>query len=341
MKQPEKKNGITRRDFIKSIGIAGLGLGTASVAGAWIKGTPVSAAKPQPPPPGAQVPLGGNKIPQFVDQLPALNTIVDDPITPTTINLIMKEFQSPVMPSSFVNTVPAYTGTWVWGYRTPGQADGGSYIGPIIVATRGSSTTIRYTNNLGSTAATHVLAYKNSTDLTLHWANPNGDPMMLPGGLPNTGHYDGAIPAVAHLHGGEVPAVLDGGPDAWYTSNGSIKGHAYYTSTKPGDLAAANEAIYRYPNKQEAGPLWFHDHTLGATRLNVYAGLAGGYILVDSTLGLPTNLQGPAEIIPLVIQDRMFDVSGQLYFPSVGINPDHPYWIPEFVGDTIVVNGKV
>ena len=36
----------------------------------------------------------------------------------------------------------------------------------------------------------------------------------------------------------------------------------------------------------------------------------------------------------------MFDTNGQLFFPNVGINPEHPFWVPEFVGDTIVVNGK-
>ena len=53
----------------------------------------------------------------------------------------------------------------------------------------------------------------------------------------------------------------------------------------------------------------------------------------------PPNLPWPP--IPLIIQDRMFDTNGQLFFPNVGINPEHPFWVPEFVGDTFVVNGKV
>ena len=104
--------------------------------------------------------------------------------------------------------------------------------------------------------------------------------------------------------------------------------------------ANPNEAIYRYPNDQEPGNLWFHDHTLGATRLNVYAGIAGAYPLVDPALTFYDSL--PAPIVPLVIQDRMFDANGELYFPNVGLNPAiHPFWMPEFIGDTIVVNGKV
>ena len=38
-------------------------------------------------------------------------------------------------------------------------------------------------------------------------------------------------------------------------------------------------AIYKYPNTQEASPIWFHDHVLGITRLNVFAGLAGAYLI--------------------------------------------------------------
>ncbi len=185
-------------------------------------------------------------------------------------------------------------------------------------------------NNLGNTAGTGVLAYKFSTDQSIHWANPYALDMMNPARMQN---YDGTIPAVPHLHGGEVPSELDGGPAAWFTSDGAIKGHGFYS--KDG-AAATNHAIYSYPNKQEGAPLWFHDHTLGATRLNVYAGLAGAYLLTDKAKD-PGNLP---PLVPLAIQDRMFDINGELYFPNVGINMEHPYWIPEFIGDTIVVNGK-
>jgi FtsP/CotA-like multicopper oxidase with cupredoxin domain len=91
------------------------------------------------------------------------------------------------------------------------------------------------------------------------------------------GTYNAPVPAAVHLHGGEVPGVLDGGPDSWWTSNG-IYGHGYYS--KGGFPDAANgKAVYRFPNGQEAAPIWFHDHMLGATRLNVYAGIAGGYVV--------------------------------------------------------------
>jgi spore coat protein A len=295
------------------------------------------AASSQVVPQVAQTPLPGSAIPQFVDPLPSLHTIIDDG---SQIELQMTEFKSMVLPSTTV--LPggaAYTGTWVWGYLEPGQVAGlnnanplvnPSYIGPVIVATRGNATQIKYVNNLGNTSTSNVLAYTQSTDQTLHWADPLGN-------MGNTSHYDGPIPAVTHLHGGEVPPVIDGGPDQWFTSDGNYVGDAYYSMD---GNASKNYAIDNYPNTQEAADLWFHDHTLGATRLNVYAGLAGAYILTDPAQNLPSNLPGPADIVPLVIQDRSFDTNGQLYFPNVGINPEHPYWIPELVGDTIVVNGK-
>jgi len=319
---------------------------------------PVIAAKPIPPP-GIQVQLPGSQIPQFVDPLPLLSlvggpieTILDDGTQQT---LTMQEFQANVMPSTFVPAIGTYTGTWVWGYRAgiSPTNPAGTYIGPVIIATRSQPTNVNFVNDLGTTTTTNILAYKNATDQSLHWANPDNAPMMIANPFPppamvgNPIHYDGPIPAVTHLHGGEVPPVLDGGPDAWFTSDGAKRGAAYYTSGTPG-----NSSIYRYPNSQEAAPLWFHDHTLGATRLNVYMGLAGAYLLTDPGLTLPAGLSATGlsrttanppddTIVPMVIQDRMFDANGQLFLPNVGINPEHPYWMPEFLGDTIVVNGKV
>ena len=252
----------------------------------------------------------------------------------------MTEFQTQVLPTGMPMT-------WVWGYLQPGQTTRTSYLGPVIVATRGQPTEMKFVNNLGNAAATNVLAYKYGTDQTLHWADPlNGEAnmwnhMAMPPAFGSEGasNYVGTIPACVHLHGGEVPPVLDGGPDAWFTSDGIYVGHAYYS--KDGN-ASKNYNIYRYPNSQEGSPIWFHDHTLGATRLNVYCGLAGGYLVLDPAND-PKNLP---QLTPLVIQDRMFDTNGQLFFPAdtaAGLqwapNPEHPYWVPEFVGDVICVNG--
>jgi spore coat protein A len=293
-----------------------------------------------------QTPLKSTKIPQFKDALPDLSvaggTIETIVAGTTEISLTMEEFKANVMPSTFVPAAGAYAGTWVWGYRNvvTGGTIQNTYTGPVIVATKGTPTKIRYTNQLGDTATSNLLAYTQSTDQTLHWADPKGLMMGNPGDP--LLHYAGPIPAVPHLHGGEVPPWIDGGPDAWFLSSTSTPagymqhGSQYYSMAG----AALNEAIYRYPNDQEPGNLWFHDHTLGATRLNVYAGIAGAYPLVDQALTFYNSLPGP--VVPMVIQDRMFDTNGQLYFPNVGLNPAiHPFWVPEFIGDTILVNGKV
>ena len=310
----------------------------------------------------AQTPLAGSAIPRFVDPLPLLDLAggpMQTVIAGTSeIELHMREFQAAVMPSTFVPVAGPYTGTWVWGYIAgPGipATARGTYLGPVIVATRNVPTQIRFVNNLGNTSGSNLQAWVDGTDQTLHWADPlNAEANMCAhmGGMPMgycAQHYSGPIPTVPHVHGGEIPPVVDGGPDAWFTSDGAYHGHGYYTH--PGVAAAGNEAVYRYPNTQEAAMIWFHDHVLGITRLNVYAGLAGAYPLIDPGLSLPTGLHpvglqqgasGPVDyLVPLVLQDRMFDVNGQLFFPNLGINPEHPFWIPEFVGDTIVVNGKV
>jgi FtsP/CotA-like multicopper oxidase with cupredoxin domain len=214
-----------------------------------------------------------------------------------------------------------------------------TYIGPVIVVTRNVPTQIRFVNDLGNTADTNVFLWRETSpnaavDQTLHWADPLGgednlcNMMVTPGMLPSMScslHYSGPIPAVPHLHGGYVPPTIDGGPDAWFTSDGNYKGHGYYTH--PAVAAAGNESVYRYPNFQEASPIWFHDHLLGGTRINVYCGLAGAFAIIDPAMSLPAGLTpvglGGDLLIPLVIQDRMFDVDGQLFFPNVGINPEH------------------
>ncbi|MCX6575013.1 MAG: copper oxidase, partial [Candidatus Aminicenantes bacterium] len=289
-----------------------------------------------------QTPLAATSIPQFVEPLP-VPEIIDWRGNTAELELHMREFKANILPTGAI-APGVKPETWVWGYISGPNAPTAArptYLGPIIVTERGTPTRIRFVNNLGTVATSNVLAYTQSTDQTLHWADPQnfeanmGNMSIVPGMPPMTPwnqHYNGPIPAVVHLHGGEVPPELDGGPDAWFTSDGVYKGHGYYTY--PG--AAGNEAIYIYPNTQEASPIWFHDHTLGATRLNVYAGLAGGYLVTDPAND-PTNLPG---LVPLIIQDRMFDTTGQLFFPNIGINPEHPFWIPEFMGDVICVNGK-
>ena len=129
----------------------------------------------------------------------------------------------------------------------------------------------------------------------------------------------------------------DGGPEQWFTSNG-IHGPDYYTV----EPTAANSAVYYYANDQEPTTLFYHDHALGMTRLNVASGLAGFWMIKDPTDPIAQILPNGKYDVPIAIQDRSFNADGSMWFPTVGVNPDvHPYWNPEFFGNSIMVNGKL
>jgi len=143
-----------------------------------------------------------------------------------------------------------------------------------------------------------------------------------------------AVRTVVHLHGMKSMPASDGYPEAWFTNGFAQTGPFFETK------------VYNYPNDQQATQLWYHDHALGITRLNNYAGLGGGqYLIRDShedSLGLPS---GDFEV-PLAIADRFLNPDGSLLYPveDNGGDPDPrvpPVWIPEFFGDTVLVNGKV
>ena len=325
-----------------------------------------------------QTPLNPASIPQFTQPLPTLGGGLTTIVGSQPLTLRMCEFKANILPPLTPLTAGATGQTTVWGYSRDVCPTGGakglldSYLGPVIVNTRGSPSQMTFINDLGDTATSNLTFWKFSVDQTLHWADPlnleanecNMSPTYPAFGSQCAQNYSGPIPAVAHLHGGEVPPEIDGGPDAWFTSDGLFHGHGYYTKF---GTTGGNQSTYAYPNSQENSPIWFHDHTVGATRLNVYAGLAGAYYIEDPAIYpigtstaagvpgtctpgtgcLPANLPGVGEIVPLVLQDRMFDTSGELFFPADSaanilwsLNPEHPYWVPEFIGDTIVVNGK-
>ncbi len=339
---------LSRKGFIKLMAAGGATTYLAT------RGGFVSRARAAQSP---QIPLNPKMIPQFVDPLPDL--LGEDSVLPDPGSQIVLEMREHTTNVLSTGAVAGYNGTYVWSYLKPNQDTRTSYLGPVIIARKNQPTEIKFINNLGSAQSTNVLAYRFSTDQTLHWADPLNDGenmwnhMIMPPdpgdeGALNYGESDliggGPIPAVPHLHGGYVPPVLDGGPDAWFTSDGSHVGKGFYSmGWQQGDLPQ-NYCIYRYPNDQEGTLIWFHDHTLGATRLNVYCGLAGAHLIVDPADSLIGSLP---TLVPIVIQDRMFDTTGQFFFPadSAGgvlwaLNPEHPYWVPEFIGDTILVNGK-
>ena len=240
-----------------------------------------------------------------------------------TLTKFVDELQEPstIAPSATLNGVPFYDvrmrplqkklhrdlpATDLWGYN-------GQYPPPTFEARRGRPIAVKWENEL---PGSHFLPI----DKTIHGAEePTPD-----------------VRTVVHLHGHKVMPDSDGYPEAWFTNGFRRTGPFFETK------------VYNYPNEQRATTLWYHDHALGVTRLNVYAGLGGGFYLLrddqEDSLGLP---RGKYEV-PLVIQDRYFNRDGSLLYPvqapDRGGDPDPrvpPVWIPEFFGDTVLVNGKV
>jgi spore coat protein A len=209
---------------------------------------------------------------------------------------------------------PSLPATKTWGYWSDDPEAGMPYLGPTILATRRPNDTVQ-------------------TSVTVEWRNeletaflPN-DPTLMGAVMPGE-----PVPIVTHLHGGENHPQFDGTPLQWFTKDG-VKGPHYITNR------------FTYYNEQRASLVWYHDHALGNTRTNVYAGLAGAYIIrdgqdtgePDNPLGLPA---GPYEI-PLVLQDKTFYADGSMFYPTQGVTASHPEWVPEFFGDVAVVNAKI
>lgn len=306
-----------------------------------------------------QVPLAGAAVTKYQTVLP---TFVGARVSAgSALDISYNEFQQKVLPDAFyaalpntLNPFPGITfnpqdGTYVWGYKV-GAAQP-LYPGFTVEAQRGTATTVTYTNNLGTAMSYPILQRYLTVDQTIHWANPLNRSMDDPD---RWFPYSGPQAVVPHLHGGEVRSDSDGGPDSWWTPGGegskdsplaagAIRGPGYYTN------------VLSYPNSQEATTIWFHDHTLGETRLNVYAGLAAFWFIRDQydtgIAGTGLNLPAGPQEIEVVFQDRQFDTNGQWFFPdghppAAGLNGDptnpeiHPFWNPEFFGDVIVVNGR-
>jgi spore coat protein A len=298
---------------------------------------------------------------------------------------------------------PPHPETTVWSYGSrdfPGTvAEGGTFNYPAftIEASWNKDTQVQWRNELVDPLG-NPLPHLLPVDPTLHWANPIGMRDMSPSRDPADpywnhpyvqgpyGSYTGPVPMITHVHGAHTLEDSDGYPEAWYlpaTAAGdpnvawatgtyfdifnALYGHGWTPGT----------ATFKYPNNQRATTLWYHDHTLGMTRLNVYAGPAGFYLIrggpddqVDGILpgpapGVGDDPLGTYYEIPIVIQDRSFNADGSLFYPNhraffEGLNPgdfdaDFPFipsantcdgfsdvapiWQPEFFGNMMVANG--
>ncbi|WP_100010323.1 multicopper oxidase family protein [Lentibacillus sediminis] len=169
--------------------------------------------------------------------------------------------------------------------------------------------------------------------IQVKWMNHLPEKHILP--VDKSFHHLAHLPevrTVVHLHGSETKPESDGYPEAWYTRNFKETGPVF------------KKEIYEYPNRQRPATLWYHDHAMGITRLNVYSGLSGMYIIRNEQEKRRNLPEGKYEV-PLMIQDRSFNEDGSLFYPQgpddAGDNLPHPSIVPAFNGDTILVNGKV
>ena len=275
--------------------------------------------------------------PKFVNPLPIPAQI--DVTNGGTVDMYMEQTQQwlglvdPVLATPLMTTV--------WGYGATGAV---TYPGPTFIAKKNVPVNVNWFNNLPG----HFLP----VDASLHMAHPAY--MKHDINAIRDWYAAGNTPAVPHLHGGHTESASDGLPEAWYTNNvagAPLETGAHFTKTN-----------YVYDNTQEAATLWYHDHALGITRLNVAAGLAGFYLLEDNIerkLVQTGILPKQKHDIEIVIQDRMFKADGQIFWPAYPGDPAYadfitgegailpdaifpgggPTALAEFFGDFIVVNG--
>ena len=212
--------------------------------------------------------------------------------------------------------------------------------------------------------------------------NLPGGPHIIPNDLSIMGANLGNNRTAVHFHGGLTPWVSDGGPFSWWDPAGN-HGPSFLNNQVLNPGAAPNEAEYYYPLNQSARFGWYHDHAVGITRINAYAGIATGLLIRDGFetnlvgQGLPDYIERGGNELPLIFQDKVFVGSntaaldptwstvvapaatafGSLWYAHVyernrwksagnvsggganNLTPPDPSVIPEFFGDTMLVNG--
>jgi spore coat protein A len=291
----------------------------------------------------------------------------------------VRQFSQQILP-------PGSPATTVWSYGSVNHAGTYNYPAFTIEAKWRAPARVKWINQLVD-ANNNYLPHLLPVDQTLHWSNPPGGPANRDSHGTEQARYTGPVPIVTHLHGGHSSEESDGYAEAWYlpaannidpqfATVGSFY-NAFKTKSEAllGQAWTPGSAVFQYGNDQAAATIWYHDHTLGMTRSNVYAGPAGFYLLrggpSDAVVG---TLPGPAPAlgdpagltyyeIPIAIQDRSFDGDGSLFYPDnraffEGLDPAQlqipfapdpacdgpsdisPIWNPEFFGSTIVVNGN-
>jgi spore coat protein A len=378
---------LSRRQFLIGSAAAGTGLFLVSFAGGAhnVRAVPIAGGSLDP-----------GDITKFATPLlippvmPRAGTLKERGGKPIDYyEISMRQLSQQILPAD----MPATT---VWGYGAVSrERERGLLLhnapSLTIEARRDRPVRVKWINELVDTDGNY-LPHLLPVDPTLHWANPGGGATgrdTRPGFTSTPGRYTGPVPMVTHLHGAVgVGDESDGYAEAWYLpAAGDIPADLATDGTWYDFFAekarrrfgvdwAPGQATFQYPNLNRASTLWYHDHTLGMTRLNVYAGPAGFYIVrggpddivLDTRDDSAAVLPGPAPKandrlpsnktyyeIPMAIQDRAFNVDGSLFYPDTraffdglvspyipegGMDGFSPIWNPEFFGNTIMVNGN-
>ncbi len=377
---------VSRRTFIKAVGGAGAGFvlftylpGGATRALADVRGGTLDLSTV----PKYRSPL---LIPPVMPRAGTIRLPGGKPADYYEISV--RQFDQQILPAGFGRTT-------VWGYgplaaESPRALLVHNAPSLTIEARHGRPVRVKWVNELvdvNGDFRPHLLP----VDPTLHWANPpggTGGRDTRPAFDATPGRYSGPVPLVTHVHGAVgVGDESDGYAEAWYLPAARNIPAGYATvgtwydffaaksASKYGVTWGAGSATFQYPNADRASTNWYHDHTLGMTRLNVYAGPAGFFLVrggpdgdkavLDRRDGSVAVLPGPAPRegdkfppnkiyyeIPVAIQDRAFNADGSLFYPDSreffdGIVDDYipsgefsPIWNPEFFGNTIMVNGN-
>jgi spore coat protein A, manganese oxidase len=370
---------ISRRSFLKLTAVAGAGL----FIPVRLNGMKTYIYVPTRAPQAILDPL---TIPKFEEQVivpPAMprvsEILLPDGSPADYYEITVKQFEQHILPQSMgLDPSP------VWSFVKEDDLTTYNYPGFSIEATVDKPVRVKWINGLVDGEG-NFLPHLLPVDQTLHWANPPGprDSDAL-----TPGFYTGPVPVVVHVHGAHTHDDSDGYPEAWYLPDAVDIPEGYFTegtlyanfqeqfANRWGISWEPGSAVFQYPNDHRPGTTWFHDHVLGITRLNVYAGPAAFYLLRGGSQDLPEGiLPGPAPSvgdnplgtyyeIPLAIQDRTFNDNGTLFYPDnraffeelepgqlqIPFIPDTacdgemsdvpPIWNPEFFGNTIVVNGR-
>jgi len=340
-------HGFSRRDFIRMTGQGGVGLYVLGRTGGLFDAGRVAAVTQGP---GLSDPA---LQPKFVEPVP--NALDPGFLYDTSTGKIKVGVDQTVQHTGLVGPDGATpVPTTVWGY---GEQGSHTWPGRTFEVRSYEPLEVKWENRLKNLP--YLLTGKDNTNLgfgdytgrpvldeSLHWA------YSLHGYEQYAIEKDG-VPIVPHVHGGHTDFQFDGNPEFFFSPGYTVRGPQW------------RDKKYVYQNDQPAGTVWYHDHALGITRLNVYAGMAGFYIIRD---GFDTGLPGNPLDLPafpyeaaFAIQDKMFKDNGDLFYPAFPGDPFYddfitgegatlppalfpgggPTGLAEFFGDHMVVNGKI